>query len=209
MIEIVPNWHPIWVHFTVGLLIIGTLFYALAFAIKTNAFANQALIVARWNLVAGLLFAVAALVTGFLAAGSVAHDNPGHANMLQHRNWAWIAASTFIIAVVWLGIQWRKAENKASLPVLVLLLAGSAALGVTGFKGGANVFEHGLGVQRLPDLGAHDHGADAHEHPAESEAHEHAPAGMDSPTQPEQEKTQAEPHDDGVHIHSDGSEHHH
>jgi hypothetical protein len=25
MINIVPNWHPIWVHFVIGLLIIGTL----------------------------------------------------------------------------------------------------------------------------------------------------------------------------------------
>lgn len=203
MIEIVPNWHPIWVHFTIGLLIIGTLFYALAFAGKTWSY--QALSAARWNLIAGVLFAAVSLVSGYLAADSVPHDNAGHANLLQHRNWAWIAASIFTIAVIWLAIQWRKPESKTSLPVLLLLLAASAALGVTGFKGGANVFEHGLGVQRLPDPGAHDHSAHGHDQ-AKPDGHEHPETNQ--PAGPE-EKTEGETHDEDVHIHSDGSRHHH
>jgi uncharacterized membrane protein len=210
MVEIVPNWHPIWVHFTIGLLTIGTLFYALAFAGKATTWAQQALTAARWNLIAGTLFAVAALVSGWLAANSVPHDNAGHANLLTHINWALIAAAIFITAVVWLGMQWRNSDKKASVPVLLLLLGGSAALTVTGFKGGANVFEHGLGVQRLPDIGRHDHAAHGHHHD-ESAGHEDQPSNISHPAAPEEENVQdkANEHASDVHIHSDGSEHHH
>ncbi len=210
MIEIIPNWHPIWVHFTIGLLIIGTLFYALAFAGATRSWAHHALNAARWNLFAGILFAVVALVSGWLAANSVAHDDVGHANLLVHINWALIAAAIFIVAVVWLWIQSRKAEKKTSLPVLLLLLAGSAALGVTGFKGGANVYEHGLGVQRLPDIGAHDHAAHDHAHPGEAkeqDGHE----GMNHQAMPAEEEPAATPDEQSSgHPHTGSeNEHHH
>lgn len=209
MIEIVPNWHPIWVHFTIGLLLIGTLFYAIALAGASQNWSYQVLSAARWNLLAGLLFAVLALVTGWLAANSVAHDDAGHANMMVHRNWALLAATLFIVAVIWLSTHWRNAKEKASVGVLALLLAGSAALGVTGFKGGANVYEHGLGVQRLPDLGAHDHAAHGHDR-SEPAGHEHSTMGEPAPPANEHDdSSEAESHDHGAHVHSDGSEHHH
>ena len=34
MIEIIPNWHPILVHFTIGLLAISTALYAAGYALK-------------------------------------------------------------------------------------------------------------------------------------------------------------------------------
>ncbi len=210
MIEIIPNWHPIWVHFTIGLLIIGTLFYALAFAGAARSWVPHALNAARWNLIAGTLFAVLALLTGYLAANSVAHDNAGHANLLVHINWALTAAAIFVVAVVWLSIQWRKAKGKASLPVLLLLLVGSAALGVTGSKGGANVYEHGLGVQRLPELGAHDHAAHDHAHPGESEEQDgHEGMSHQAPTTEETREATPDEQSSGHPHTGNESEHHH
>jgi uncharacterized membrane protein len=162
MIEIIPNWHPIWVHFTIGLLIAGAVFYALAWIGKSHGWAQQALTAARWNLLGGTVFAVMALISGLLAAGSVAHDAAGHANMLLHRNWALATTGIFIVAGIWLWLQNRKAGAQPILLLLVLLMAGAGAVGVTGYKGAANVYEHGLGVQRLPDVAAHDHAAHAH-----------------------------------------------
>ena len=46
MIEIIPNWHPILVHFTIGLLAISTALYAAGYALKKE----NLLIAARWNL---------------------------------------------------------------------------------------------------------------------------------------------------------------
>ncbi len=158
MMEIIPNWHPVWVHFTIGLLITGTVFYTLSWT-GSGTWTQQALNAARWCLIAGALFAVIAFLTGWLAAGNVLHDKAGYANLLEHRDSALIAAAIFIVAIVCLGIQWRAAEKKASIPMLVLLLAGSTALAVTGFNGGAIVYEHGIGVSRLPDPDTDDHTA--------------------------------------------------
>lgn len=206
MIDIVPNWHPVWVHFAIGLPIIGTLFYALAWIGGERPCAGGLLAAARWNLTAGIAFALAALLTGFLAAGSVPHDDAAHANMLVHRNWALAAAFLFGSAAVLIWIEWRKAAQRARIPVLLILLAGSGALAVTGFEGGQNVFEHGLGVRRLPDTGHHDHAHGGHRRDG---ADETAPAAGHDTHQhevPPQMDAEAETHD---HDHSSTDTHNH
>ena len=50
MIEIIPNWHPIFVHFTVALLTMSVFFYGLSFVAPGNRFYEQWVSVARWNL---------------------------------------------------------------------------------------------------------------------------------------------------------------
>lgn len=192
MITIIPNWHPIWVHFAIGLLFTGTLFYALAWAGRGRAWTNSALAAARWNLVAGALFALTAVLTGWLAANSVAHDDAAHANMLVHRNWALTATTLFVIAGVWLWRQWRRAKAKPSGPLLALLLAGSAVLGVTGYEGGQNVYEYGLGVQRLPDVGGHDHAAHGHGDASEDARADHHADRSEHPHSQDEADAQAD-----------------
>lgn len=157
MIEIIPNWHPIWVHFAIALLITGTVIYA-SFGWKANASntePTQPLVVSRWMLWLGAIASMASLLTGYWASTSVAHDDLAHANMLVHRNWA-IGAT--VILVLGAGFEFlRRNTNKASVLSAVLFLAGSGALVVTGMEGAENVYEHGLGVQRLPDVSDHDH----------------------------------------------------
>ena len=160
MIDLVPNWHPVWVHFTVGLLGGGVIFYLLSIAGRSSAWGARALAAAYWCTGAGIVFAVAALLTGWWAMNSVAHDDPAHANMLVHRNWAFGTAAVFVIAGLWMWV--RRRQTGASFGVLALLLVAFAGLTVTGYEGGQNVFEHGLGVQRLPATGGHDHAAHGH-----------------------------------------------
>ncbi|MBL4885747.1 MAG: hypothetical protein JKY95_14600, partial [Planctomycetaceae bacterium] len=76
-IEIIPNWHPIFVHFTVGLLSISALFYLAGLVLRKPTF----LIVARWNLWVGGAITVATVLAGFYAYGTVAHDALSHAAM--------------------------------------------------------------------------------------------------------------------------------
>lgn len=38
MIEIIPNWHPIFVHFTIALLTISTLLYVAGLFLKKKTF---------------------------------------------------------------------------------------------------------------------------------------------------------------------------
>lgn len=204
MIEIIPNWHPIWVHFAIGLLGAGTLFYTLTCFGSAHAWSNQALVAAHWNLISGTLFTLLALWTGWLASGTVTHDDLGHINMMAHRNWALITTAIFVLACVWIGLQLFQSETKPKLLLLLLLFAGSTSLAITGYKGAANVYEHGLGVQRLPDSNGHDHAAhghgnaDAADHHASHEKSHHE---IREAVQPHAAETHIHGHDESKHTH--------
>ena len=156
MIEIIPNWHPIWVHFAVALLSTAV-FLFLIFGWRTSQTSSRAnaLIVARWTLRLGVIAAIGSLLTGYLASGSVTHDDVSHANMIVHRNWALAATSMFaIIALIDLV---KRNESRISILIILLLVAGGVTLAKTGLEGAENVYRYGLGVQSLPDISTHEH----------------------------------------------------
>jgi uncharacterized membrane protein len=165
MVEIIPNWHPVFVHFAIGLLISSTLFFVAGLVAGGRAIGPRLTVAGRWNLVVGVLAAVVAVATGLHAADTVVHDEPSHANMTIHMRWA---IGTLIIFGLAAAAAWvdRARAAGAATPLLALLLAGAAAITVTGWFGGENVYRHGLGVMRLPH-------ADDHHHPG-SAAHDHA-----------------------------------
>ena len=161
MIEIIPNWHPFFVHFTIALLMVATLFHIIA-ALNTKStnyyqFEN----VANWNLWLGVFFAVITVVAGWFASNSVDHDTPSHLAMMEHRNWALGTAGLFILLAFWSFRRARKALPITWLITLPLVVA-SLSLGATGWLGGELVYRHGLGVMSLPDTNEHDHGAHDH-----------------------------------------------
>jgi uncharacterized membrane protein/ketosteroid isomerase-like protein len=176
MIEIIPNWHPIWVHFAVALLSTSALLF-LIFGWRSAQASGRtnALIVARWTLRLGVFAAFGALITGYLASASVTHDDVSHANMMVHRNWA--LATTIIFAIAALIDSLVRTETRvfALSILLLLLLAGSATLAVTGLEGAENVYKYGLGVQKLPDVSTHEHSASA-----STSEHAHADGASDS-----------------------------
>lgn len=157
MPEIIPNWHPLLVHFTIGLLLTGTVFYVLALLLPSGRLSLEAVLAARWSLTAGILITFATVLAGWYAYGSVAHDEAGHAAMTNHRNWALTTAALFLVIVLW-DLLRARAGRKGGLAVGVALLAASVMLGVTGYKGGEVVYRHGIGVMSLPDAGDHHHG---------------------------------------------------
>ena len=192
MIEIIPNWHPIWVHFAVALLSTAALLF-LIFGWRTSQTSarRNALIVARWTLRLGVIAAFGALLTGYLASGSVTHDDVSHANMMVHRNWAFTTSGIFLIIALMDNL--KRSELRISILSALLLVSGAVTLAITGLEGAENVYKYGLGVQQLPDVSTHEHsGAEessAHEHaseassPAEHEAessvHDHEPVFVD------------------------------
>lgn len=139
MIEIIPNWHPIFVHFTIGLLGISALFYLAGVVLKKE----HLLQVARWNLWIGALITIGTVLAGWYAYNTVNHDGHSHTAMTNHRNWALPTAAAFILLALWSFI--RRTKEPAALFMICLLLA-TAALGVTGYKGGELVYRHGMGV---------------------------------------------------------------
>lgn len=156
--EIVPNWHPIFVHFTIGLLGISALLYLAGAVFKKE----HMLLVGRWNLWLGALITIGTVLAGWDAYNTVTHDALSHAVMTDHRNWALVTATVFILLALW--AFWKQRRAKTVHPVFVgaILLAGGL-LAITGYKGGEVVYRHGMGVMRMPEVhGDGGHGSHAH-----------------------------------------------
>lgn len=161
MIEIIPNWHPIFVHFTVALLSVSALLFVVAaFAPAGAGWKSACLTVARWNLWIGASLTIGTVLAGWHAYNTVPHDGHSHLAMLSHRNWALPTAGVFIAFAIWSFLA--RAKEPGKLLALCLLLA-TCALAVTAYKGGELVYRHGLGVLSLPESGNGGHDHHAHE----------------------------------------------
>ena len=175
MIEIIPNWHPIFVHFTVALLSVAALLKLGTFFIGSDALRDQWRLVARWNLWIGTGFVVLTVLTGVIAYNSVSHDTPSHAAMTDHRNWALVTSILFLALAAWSVLLFRAGTVWGGLFVAALLVA-TAMLGTTAWKGGEVVYRYGLGVMSLPKADSHGHtdGAEHGHGPATESAHDNA-----------------------------------
>ena len=156
MPEILPNWHPIFVHFTIGLLVpaAGLLFVAAIF--PSRSWSGRCLVAARWNLWIGAVVTAGTGAAGLYAFATVAHDAQGHIAISDHRNWAFGTALVWWSLALW-AVRRRRAEGRPSGAFLALAAAGVIGLLVTGWKGGELVFRHGMGVLAWPVGAERDH----------------------------------------------------
>lgn len=185
MFQILPNWHPIFVHFSVALLSIAALLHLASHFVSKPALADQWAIVARWNLWIGVGLTLLTVAAGWYAYNTVDHDTPSHAAMTVHRNWAMVTFAVFLGIAAWEYYLHRHAKGKSWL-FTGLLLAAAALLLSTAWHGGELVYRYGLGVKSLPKVEgeghAHEHGnGEGHADAASGAAHEHSDADHDAP----------------------------
>lgn len=198
-IEIIPNWHPILVHFTVALLSVSVaLFLAESFVRKWKLHI-QLVTVARWNLWLGSLAAIATVIAGFDAFNSIPHSSEHqHLAMLDHRKWALSTAALFVMLAAWslsASLRGKADFSKAKNFVFVsLMVVAGLMLSITGYKGAELVYRHGLGVIPM-QMGM----AAGHNHSHGSEGHGAAEESTQSPV--------TENHDE-EHSHGGGENHH-
>lgn len=157
MIEIIPNWHPVFVHFTVALLSVSLGLFVLGLVVKCD----QAVLVAKWNLWIGAGISLLTLAAGFYAYNTVAHDTPSHEAMTEHKNLALITLGLLVPVVLWSVISHRKAKALGAGFVVLFLLVGGM-LASTAWHGGEVVYRYGLGVMSLPKTDKHEHAGHAH-----------------------------------------------
>lgn len=175
MIEILPNWHPVFVHFTVALLIIAAVMHLLSHFLPKGEVSNQLTIVARWNFWIGVVFTLLTVAAGWYAYNTVGHDAPTHIVMTEHRNWA-MATFTLLLGIAWWEYYLsRRGKDKNWLFTGLLVIAAGLLLS-TAWHGGELVYRYGLGVMSMPKpegLGhTHEHG-EGHDHgdlPVQGEA---------------------------------------
>ena len=164
MIDIVPNWHPLAVHFPVALVMTATFFFLAGLVLKSNI-SKELLSASKWCLWGAGIAALVAAFFGWLAYNSVAHDEPSHAAMTLHRNWA-VPTAIFIalLALYEYAIRDVWGQKKKGL-VLTLLISASLLTSVTGWLGGEAVYRYGIGVLRIPNADSHKHsGGESEDH---------------------------------------------
>lgn len=162
--EVIPNWHPFLVHFTVALTLTAAGLYLGALLLRGRAVAADLTLVARWNLWLAAASVIPTFAAGLQAYYTVAHDAPSHAAMTLHLKWA---VATLVLLILAAACAWRDRARRtgAGVALGIAILLASGALAVTGYLGTENVYRHGLGVMSLPAVGD----GDGHDH-------EHAPS---------------------------------
>ena len=196
MIEIIPNWHPIFVNFTVALFIVSMLLHIVALLAPNAPWRSACLAAAHWNLALGAVFALITVGTGLNAYYSVAHDSPSHAAMTDHRNWAFATASVIVVVGLWQWFQ-RRRDVKPNLVLAITLVLAGGLLTVTAWKGAELVFRYGLGVMALVEAEGPGH---SHEH--DSDDHDSDDHGSPDPAPAQvQEPSARTGHDHGGHDH--------
>lgn len=154
MMEVIPNWHPFFVHFTVALFSVSVGFYTLAYLFgKLRIFpwniVSEFEIAGRWCLWLVALITIGTVLAGLYAFNSVRHDEAAHIAMITHRNWALSTATGIILVAIWSGWRYYKSK-KLTLSFIIVLLVVQALLLTTAWHGAEVVYRHGLGVMSLP-----------------------------------------------------------
>ena len=169
MIGIIPNWHPVFVHFPIAFITAALAFTAVGTLFGNGSYAAQSRLTGRWMLWGAALFALIAAAFGWFAFNSVEHDEASHAAMILHRNWALGTLAVLVALAAW--DVWRGGSRKTPSPgFLGLLVAAWLLVAGTAWHGTELVYRHGLGVMALPDAHAgqdmapHDAGGHEHNH---------------------------------------------
>lgn len=169
MIEIIPNFHPAFVHFPIAFSTAALAFTAIGTVFRRWPYAAQCLVTGRWMLWGAALFALIAAAFGWFAFNSVAHDEVSHAAMILHRNWALGTLAALLALAAW-GVWRGRFRKMPSQGFLGLLVVAWLLVINTAWHGAELVYRHGLGVMALPDAHA---GQDMAPHDAVGHGHDH------------------------------------
>jgi len=145
-----PEWHPMAVHFPLALTVTGTLALSAARVARTERYVATLAMVGTWNLCLGAIGAFFALGTGLAAVASLEIAPTASAAVGLHIKWAIFTIGALALLAVWRGAG-VAADSRPSRVFLLVLWAVTAALVVTAYRGGQNVYHYGVGVTQ----GAH------------------------------------------------------
>jgi uncharacterized membrane protein len=148
VIDIIPNWHPVFVHFTIALLPVAALLYAASALTPRSAASPYLLAAARINLGIGILLTLVTILAGIYAlAHSEFHNTAQLAAVHVHRRAAIATGITWLLLALWDARATLKARRPGALFVL-LSLAAVVPVAATGWLGAELVYRHAVGVQQ-------------------------------------------------------------
>jgi uncharacterized membrane protein len=147
-VSLLPSWHPLVVHFPLALIFTATALLLAARLLRGEAAAATAAVVGTWNLCIGAIAALFALGTGLAAVLDLKVGAAAHQAIGLHMRWAMLTTLMLLMLAVWRAAGTAQ-RSRPSWVFLTVLLAATAALGMTGYRGGRNVYEFGVGVKKI------------------------------------------------------------
>ena len=135
------NPHPLFVHYPIALLLAATVFYALAWARRSESLS----VAAFWMLMAGAAAAAVAVATGQYAEEGVMVARSVRAELLdRHQTLMWTTASVSIVAAAWAIVQ-RPFPRRARPLFMLLLVSMLVVLFAGADYGGRMVYDYNAG----------------------------------------------------------------
>ncbi len=141
------------VHFPLALVLTATAALLLSRLLRSDSLAAALATVGTWNLCLGAIAALFALGTGLAAVVDLHLALAARHAVSTHVKWAIFATLALLLLAVWRGAGTTQG-SRPSWVFMLLLLAASAALIETGYRGGQNVYRYGIGVQRVAPSGS-------------------------------------------------------
>jgi uncharacterized membrane protein len=133
------------VHFPLALVVTAAVFLVAARLLRDERHTATLATVGTWNLCLGAISALFALATGLAVLVGLQVGVAARQAIFVHVKWAIFTTLALVLLAVWRGAGTRQDSRPSTLFVLVLV-AATAALIVTGYHGGQNVYEYGIGV---------------------------------------------------------------
>ena len=146
---LLPGWHPMVVHFPLALVVVAALSLLAARLLRAERHCATLATLGTWNLCLGAFAALFALGTGLAATIHLQAGPEAHQAISLHMKWAVSATLALVLLAVWRGAGTAQ-ESRPSWIFIVLLMAATAALIMTGYRGGQNVYRYGVGVHGIP-----------------------------------------------------------
>lgn len=136
------------VHFPLALTLTSSVLLLGARLLRRPDLAATLAVVGTWNLCLGAAIAVIALGTGLAAVLNLDVSAAARESISTHAKWAIFTTLALVLLAVWRGAG-TDSRSRPSWVFIVVLLAASAALILTGYRGGQNVYRFGVGVEAV------------------------------------------------------------
>jgi uncharacterized membrane protein len=139
------EWHPMVVHFPLALVVTAALLLSAARLIRDERRAALLAGAGTVDLCLGALGALVAFATGLAAILGLTLSPAARLAVATHVKWAVLTSAVLLLLAVWRAVG-QVFDSRPSRLFLVLLWLMTAALTMTGYRGGVNVYRYGIGV---------------------------------------------------------------
>ena len=162
--------HPAIVHFPVALLSIAALFAVISLFKKNDFFK----IAAFWNLLFGVIGAVAAVLTGLIEEQNLIHNEEVHQILVKHKFNGLAIMILSQILLTWYWVRKNKFKRNEYILWVSSLVIGTVMIIYQGYLGSQMVFEEGAGVKPMElQMEKQGESPGSHSHSDASGGHEH------------------------------------